>query len=45
MKRAAVRAASMLLLAGAACLAAVRPQPAAAGQDAPARPPAAPHTP
>lgn len=45
MKRAAVRAASMLLLAGAACLAAVRPQPAAAGQDAPAGPAAARHSP
>ncbi|TKC89475.1 hypothetical protein FAZ69_11120 [Trinickia terrae] len=36
MKRSTSRTASALLLAGSACLVAVRPQPAAAGQAAPA---------
>ncbi|KVL60747.1 hypothetical protein [Burkholderia ubonensis] len=36
MKRSTFRTASVLLLAGGACLAAVRPLPAAAGQGAPA---------
>ncbi|MGU7780091.1 hypothetical protein [Burkholderia sp. PU8-34] len=36
MKRSTVRTAAALLLAGGACLAAVRPQPAAAGQGTPA---------